>query len=104
MAVPRGRGKYGRPTYSQAQKIVAKFGGEAALAKSLGLSRITIYRWQYSRPYGSDGLIPAPMVPIIEQHARYHGVLLTPRDWQPERINYEPVAEDVIRLPDISTT
>jgi hypothetical protein len=91
MAVKRGAGKYGQPTYNQAQKIVAKFGGETLLSKIVKVGRITVYRWQYARPYGSDGLIPTPMVEKINTVARMHGVLLTADDWLPERIEYRAV-------------
>jgi DNA-binding transcriptional regulator YdaS (Cro superfamily) len=90
----RGRGKYGRPTYNQAAKIVAKFGGEAALAKALGVSRTRPYVWQYALPYGSDGLIPATSYAAIERAARIHGVLLTPADWVPERIVYSDGSDE----------
>jgi len=104
MAGQRGIGKYGRPTYNQAQKVIRKFGGEAKLAEIVGCSRISAYRWQYQRPYGSDGLIPTAMVEKINSVARTHGVLLTPMDWLPERIDYEPVAADVLHIPDITRT
>lgn len=84
----RGLGQYGRPTYNQAQKIVAKFGGEAPLAKALGISRITAYRWNYARPYGSDGMVPSSAVERVQRAARIQGIVLTPADWAPERINY----------------
>lgn len=86
---PRGLGKFGRPNYRQAQKIVAKFGGESAIARALNISRITAYRWSYARPYGSDGLIPSSMIDKIRQIARIEGILLTAADWEPERITYE---------------
>lgn len=85
----KGAGKHGRPTYNQSAKIIAKFGGEAALAQAIGISRITAYRWGYASPYGTNGIIPGPMVDRIEKAARLHGVLLTPADWLPEKINYE---------------
>jgi hypothetical protein len=100
MPVKRGNGKYGKPTYNQAAKIIAKFGGEAKLAEIVGCSRITAFRWQYQRPYGSDGLIPSAMVEPIQKVARVHGVLLTPSDWLPERINYdEQAAPARLHLP-----
>lgn len=85
----RGTGKHGRPAYNQSAKIIAKFGGEAALAQAIGISRITAYRWGYAKPYGTDGLIPGRMVERIEKAARLHGILLTAADWLPEKINYE---------------
>lgn len=85
----RGAGQYGRPNYSQAAHIIKKFGGEVALAKLLGISRITCYRWQYARPYGTEGLVPHAMRPKIEALARYEGVLLLPSDWEASRIRYD---------------
>lgn len=90
----RNAGKYGRPTYNQAAKVVARFGGESRLAKLLNVSRPTVYRWQYKRPYGSDGLIPSAQVDQIKRIARIQGVLLTEKDWTPERNTYE---EDILK-------
>lgn len=89
MSKTRGLGAHGRPTYSQARKIVAKFGDEKKAAQALGVSRITIYRWQYAKPYGTGGLIPGPMVERVQRVARLHGIILTDRDWMPERIDYQ---------------
>lgn len=86
----KGRGAYGRPTWNQAAKIIAKFGGEQALAEAVGVHRVTPYRWQYARPYGTDGLIPAESIGKVQAAARENGIVLTPADWVPERISYEP--------------
>lgn len=80
----RNYGQFGKPRYNQAQKVVARFGGEAKLAKLIGLSRITVYRWQYIRPYGSDGLIPTAHIEKIKAVARLEGVLIRSEDWVPE--------------------
>lgn len=85
----RNLGKHGRPTYNQAAKIVAKFGGEAACADATGLSRTTIYRWQYSKPYGSDGMVPSRQIDTVMKAARIWGVCLVDADWRPERIRYD---------------
>lgn len=97
----RGLGKYGQPTYSQAQKIVAKFGGEASIARALGISRITAYRWSYARPYGSDGLIPSAVIDKIRQVARIEGIVLTAEDWMPERVIYPEAPQPVADLSEI---
>ena len=89
MAQPRNQGLYGFPTYTQASKIIAKFGGEPNMAKLIGISRISIYRWQYSRPYGSDGLIPSPQIDKIKEIARMEGILLTSEDWEPSKFKYD---------------
>ena len=89
----RGHGKYGKPTYKQAQYIIKKFGGESRLAKLLGISRITCYRWQYARPYGTDGLVPYVMRAKIDALARMEGVLLLPKDWETDRNKYDESPE-----------
>ncbi len=89
MAIARNLGLYGFPSYNQAQKIIAKFGGEVAMAKLLGLSRISVYRWQYRWPYGTDGLIPPRRVNDINEIARREGILLREEDWMPEAIRYD---------------
>jgi hypothetical protein len=92
---PRNNGKHGRPTYNQAQKVISRFGGESQLAYLLNCSRITIYRWQYRRPYGCDGLIPSSRIEQIKAVARTHGVLVRPEDWVPETLQWaenEPIA------------
>ena len=93
----RNQGQFGCPTYNQAQKIVARFGGEAKLAALIGVSRITIYRWQYVRPYGSDGLIPTPQIERIKGVARLEGILLRPEDWVPEVIKYDETTRNAIQ-------
>lgn len=89
MPIRRGAGQFGKPTYNQAAKIVVKFGGEARLAKAMGISRVTCYRWSYARPYGTDGLIPSSAIDRVQRAARIEGVLLTDDDWRPDRIVYE---------------
>lgn len=77
-------GLYDRPTYKQAERILAKFGGVKALCDILEKpyrNRATIYRWQMARPYGTGGLIPPRYREQIEQAARVHGILLLPEDW-----------------------
>lgn len=86
--MPNPEGQYARPTYNQAAKIIKRFGGEAKLAKLIGVSRVTIYRWQYQRPVGRDGLIPTPQIEKIKSIARAEGILLRPEDWVPETIKY----------------
>ena len=78
-------GKYGPPTYDQAAKIAARFGGERKLAALLNIAAVTVYRWSYPRPIGTDGIIPTAPAHRIREMARLHGVLLTPEDWAPQR-------------------
>lgn len=84
----RNLGEFGCPTYNQAQKVIARFGGEAKLAALIGVSRVSCYRWQYKRPYGSDGLIPTAQIEKIKAVARIEGILLRPEDWVPEVNHY----------------
>lgn len=97
MPKERNTGQFGCPTYNQAQKIVRRFGGEARLAKAIGVSRITVYRWQYVRPYGSDGLIPTAQIEKIKAVARVEGILLRPEDWVPEAIKYAPTTNQPLK-------
>lgn len=85
----RNTGQFGCPTYNQAAKVIARFGGEAKLAGLIGISRISVYRWQYKRPYGSDGLIPSAQIDKIRGVARIEGILLRPEDWVPEVVKYD---------------
>lgn len=86
---PKGSGKHGRPTYGQAARITALFQGPAAFARAVGVERVTVYRWNYAKPLGTDGLIPAAMVERVQQAARIEGILLTSKDWEPARLSYE---------------
>lgn len=86
---PKGSGKHGRPTYGQAARITKMFNGPTAFAAAVGVDRVTIHRWNYAKPYGTDGLIPAAMVERVERAARVEGILLTPNDWAHTRIDYD---------------
>lgn len=96
MPRPRDHGRFGQPTYAQARNIAAKFGGERQLAELIKVSRVTVYRWSYQRPYGSDGLIPTKSVDLIKDCARTHGVLLTAEDWEPRRVVYDPETKELV--------
>jgi len=92
----RHQGQYGRATYNQAQKIIARFGGEAKLAKLIGVSRITVYRWGYARPIGTGGLVPTIQIEKIKAVARLEGILLRDIDWVPEKITYDEATSQPI--------
>lgn len=99
MPKKRGSGQYGRPRFNQSSKIIAKFGGEAALAAAVRradpsskLSRVTCFRWGYARPYGTDGLIPSSAIDSVNKAARLEGIVLKAEDWLAERINYDEEA------------
>lgn len=85
----RNTGRYGCPTYTQASKIIARFGGEKHIAEALGINRITVYRWTYAAPYGTDGLVPAPRIDRIKTVAREQGVFIHDDDWVVEVAEYD---------------
>ena len=82
------RGRYGRPTYTQAHRIIEKFGGPARFASAVGIRRETAYHWCYARPYGADGLIPSSQIDAVMRAARAEGIFITPEDWIPTRAVY----------------
>ena len=86
---PKGQGKHARPTYNQAHKIITRFGGEPTLARLLSVRRETVYKWNYARPIGTDGLIPADKIDRIRAVARLHGIIITKDDWTPEVNTYD---------------
>lgn len=90
MARIRNHGQFGCPRFNQATKIIARFGGESNLARILGINRTSVYRWNYRRPYGGDGLITSKMAARINEVARIEGILLRPEDWVAEKVAYEP--------------
>ena len=94
----RNQGEYGKPTYNQASKIIARFGGESRLAKLIGISRISVYRWQYKRPIGSDGLIPTANIEKIKAVARLEGILIRDEDWLPQVVKYDENAQPVTKI------
>lgn len=70
--------------YNQASRIVSKFGGVRRLAVAIGYEPTRVYRWTYPRERGgTDGLVPAASVPIVQTAALAHGVVLTEADWAP---------------------
>ena len=95
----RNTGQFGCPTYNQAQKVIGRFGGEAKLAKLINVSRISLYRWQYRRPYGSDGLIPTAQIEKIKAVARLEGILLRDEDWVPQVVKYDNENQPIIKVP-----
>lgn len=101
MPAKRNSGQWAFPTYNQAAKIIARFGGEAKLAKLIGLRRESLYRWQMRRPYGSDGLIPSVQIEKIKAVARLEGILLRPEDWVPGVNDWD---EETLQLTRVTRT
>ena len=77
---------------TQAERIVAKFGGPYRMAKCLRVlpdpamhrHPSVIYRWLWSKDKtGRGGVIPTSAWPGIKIAARMHGIYLTMEDMQP---------------------
>ncbi len=76
---------------SQAQRVIDKFGSVAHLfhaIKAVDPSACAfvsnIYRWTYpNHKFGTNGVIPTRMIPVIVKAARIEGILLTPEDLFP---------------------
>lgn len=81
------------PTPSkQAAKILARFGGPAALSEALRAlpesryhrTRTVVYKWLYPKERGgADGMIPHQAVIAVKMAARMQGIFLTPEEWAP---------------------
>lgn len=70
--------------YQQASRIIRKFGGARRLARLLGYEASRVYKWTYSREKGgTNGLVPAAVVPKIQALADLEKVHLTDSDWAP---------------------
>lgn len=62
---------------SQASRVAALFGGQQRLAALLGVSKVTVYRWDHPPVKGgSGGSIPDRHWPAIRSLAGAHGVTL----------------------------
>jgi hypothetical protein len=71
---------------TQAERIIAKFGGPATLAKLIGRNPASVYRWTYSRAIGgTDGLIPSSALRLVLDAARKEGIFITSDDLYPGR-------------------
>lgn len=71
---------------TQAERIIAKFGGPYKLAEQLGVRPSTVYRWTYPKSKGgSDGVIPTKSINKLLRLARVHGIFLTGDDLYPGR-------------------
>ena len=94
--------------YSQAFRVISKFGGVTALQTALlqvglELSRSAIFKWfNEGRSRGNCGRIPAAMWEDILNAAQLEGVFLTSEDMDPRPIvpkDFKRVAEDLIDDP-----
>lgn len=75
---------------SQAERIIAKFGGVPALCEALAVTghprnRSTIYKWLYRKSKsghgGTGGIIPLDAMAAVLEAAKYAGIELTDDDW-----------------------
>lgn len=80
-----------RTPRSQAQRIIAKFGGVRKLQEALHAiapekfkTTDIVYRWTHPKSKrGTGGLIPNGAIPYVEAAAKVEGIELTESDWYP---------------------
>lgn len=90
MAIAKPAASEAKPSvefvFTQARRIIEKFGGERALQRALkdaghDIDITRIYRWTYPRSRGgTGGLIPSQQIPHILKAARLQGVLIVAED------------------------
>jgi hypothetical protein len=73
-----------------AQKVIAKFGGQSALAGLIGKRQSTVQHW------AKTGIIPVKWQTMLLDIARQQGLLLTPSDFLPKQ---DMVVTDNYSLP-----
>lgn len=72
---------------TQAERVIAKFGGPIELSRILNYTLAAVCKWTYPRSKGgSNGLIPTRAMERINTLARLHGVLLTDEDTKPRTL------------------
>jgi hypothetical protein len=72
-----------RSPSTQAECVIAKFGGAQNLAAIMGYTYAAVRKWNYAAPKGSNGLVPTRALDRLMSLARLHGVLLTDDDLKP---------------------
>jgi len=73
-----------KPRLTQAERVIAKFGGARKLAKALALDPSTVYKWTYPREkQGTGGVVPNNKIPALLAAARAEGILFTPAELWP---------------------
>lgn len=81
-----------QPLRSQAERVLARFGGARPLARSLALVRYplhytTIYKWTYPiERGGTGGVIPSKAMTKIKRAAAMEGIVMRPEDYSPEML------------------
>lgn len=87
---------------TQAERVIAKFGGPSALLKALTeigekISPSAIHRWKRPKEIGgADGLVPNQSMPKIIRAALNAGIHLTSRDLDPR----ETIDPGKLMVPD----
>lgn len=79
---------------TQAQRVIAKFGGAYKLAQALNRLEpekrrdpSNVFRWTYPRTKGgTGGMIPAGAMLDVLDAAKSEGILLTPDDFYPGKL------------------
>lgn len=72
---------------TQAEHVIARFGGPIELAAAIGYTAAAVYKWTYPRHKGGcHGLIPTRALDRILTTARLFGVLLTANDLKPRTL------------------
>ena len=76
-----------REPATQAERVIARFGGPLELARAIGYTAAAVYKWNYPRSKGGcHGLIPTRAMERIQSMARMFGVLLTDEDLKPNSL------------------
>lgn len=67
-----------------AKTIIKRLGGPTAVAREIGLSRVTVSRWQTGKDKGgTNGNIPYTHIPKLYSLAKKNGVSLVEADFFP---------------------
>lgn len=75
--------------FTQAQKIIEKFGGVNRLAAALDTDVSAIYKWNYPKiKGGTDGLVPSSKIKDVLTAADALGIWLDSTDFDPRE---EPI-------------
>lgn len=74
---------------TQAERVIARFGGAYQLAKALARAGTpwhpcSVYRWNYPKEkHGTGGIVPSNAWPAILNAARLAGIMITQEDTDP---------------------
>jgi hypothetical protein len=88
--------------YSQAERIIHRFGGARKLMRSLKLVGVVrdaanIYRWTYPKSRGgTGGVIPTSLLGTISKAAIVQGIILKPEDFDPRERPLKPVPNQLV--------